>query len=376
MMEAARRWPSVLCSVLYKLLVAWAIAAHACPGGRALAVELTPPRTVVTDVQTVDSWCGKHRIIYTKNNILIWKDFIGGSETKLSPKNGMVRVRGCSADGRWLITESDGYFHEGGDPDCEPFSKYDLPRVLLWDAQQNRRYTIGRGHFNLDWSADGETLLYALRPFCGLEYDRRAWFRIPREVHDLQAIDLAKVFTDILPPQSEWRAQKRVGIARWIDAGRFIAQLADGAGHPLMDEIPSGAIVAVTLGSGRAASLRQLNPSQFRSSWKLTVEQLAAPASDEILRRAGCKIDASFNVMSCDKRRDPLIQDEDFRSRLPRMCDAEHKNEQLCKPGTSTVDVWRRGPYALVVRRGVDLERGDTGYVTDIFLLDTDSQER
>jgi len=64
------------------------------------ALELRPPRLVVSDVQLVDIWCGAHRIVYLKDDKLVWRDFLSDEQLVLSRKDEFALVRGCSADGR------------------------------------------------------------------------------------------------------------------------------------------------------------------------------------------------------------------------------------------------------------------------------------
>jgi hypothetical protein len=339
------------------------------------ALELKPPRLVVSDVQLIDIWCGEHRIVYLKNDSLVWRDFLSDEQLALSRKGDFTRVRGCSADGRWLLTENGGYHPEAHDPDCRPFWQEPLPRVMLWDSREKKGYTIGQGHFHLEWGPRGALLLHSLHPACDLERDRRAWFSLPPEFRDVQTIDVRGLLGRALLPKSGWDG-KRVGITRWLDANRFIAELANDDGDFITDSLAGGALVAVTLDSNALVDVRQLNPMGFVRSWSLPIPQAVSGDSDAMLKAAGCQIERDLNMMSCnDFRRVPGLQSEEIDSQLLRhFCEGGLKSEDVCGPDAGSLNRWRRGPYALLLR--AFSRPGDAGLNTEIFLIEINAGEK
>lgn len=342
-------------------------------GSTLQAMELRPPRLIVSDVQVFHGWCGVHHIVYLKDDILIWRDFLSRRQLVLSRKEEYVRILGCSADGRWLLIRNGGYFAEGHDPDCHPFRTSPLPRLILWDSQEYRSYLVGRGEYDFHWAPKDAVFLYHASAFCGLAGDRRSWFKLPPELRGIQALDVRQMLVNMLPPNNGWYGG-HIGINRWVSSERFIIELAkqelDGDG--VTDSIPGGAIVAVTLAGNDRTNLQQLNPPGFVPSWRLPIPQVGSGDSDALLKVVDCKIDDHLNAMYCDAPR--LLQDVHSEridpDLLGRLCEAGRNEVSMCKLNAASLRQSRRKPYTLAFRND------GTGGKFEIFLIETDVLEK
>lgn len=336
-------------------------------GSTPQAQELKPPRLIVSDVQLLHGWCGAHHIVYLKDDILFWRDFLSRRQLVLSRKEEYVRILGCSGDGRWLLTKNGGYATEVTDPDCRPFRTSPLPSLILWDIQEYRSYLVGRGEYDVEWAPKDAVLLYHTSAFCGLAGERRSWFKLPPGVKGIQAIDVRRMLVNALPPNSGWNG-RHVGINRWVGSERFIIELTKQEDDGITDSIASGAIVVATL----PGSVQQLNPSGFVPSWRLPIPQVGAGDSEALLKVADCKIDGRLNAMSCDDLR--LVRDvysgQIDPNLLGHLCEAGINNVSMCKLNAARLRSWRREPYALAFRSD------GTGGKFEIFLIETEALDK
>jgi hypothetical protein len=105
-----------------------------------------------------------------------------------------------------------------------------------------------------------------------------------------QAISAQAMIAKLLGPDSGWSDKGRIGIMSWYASDAFVAQLPHGQGDPLDDGTPGGAVVAVHHISGSDPKIEQLNPPEFKSTFKLAIPQVPPAASALILKAAFCTV--------------------------------------------------------------------------------------
>jgi hypothetical protein len=335
----------------------------------------------------IDNYCGNHAVTFesvtkTRKGI-VWLDVLTGKKTKLQFGLSTILLQ-CSPDSRWVLTEhdvgtvpsgDDPNFGEGGSGDCNEDDDGHLTRVVLWDTERGTHQVVGTGYMDFRWSPDGKLLIYRFRPFCNLESQPRNSFKLPAQVGEFQAISARDMIARLLGPNGGWRGKRRIGVMSWYAADAFVVQLPDGEGNPLDDSTPAGAIVAVHHISGSDAKIEQLNPSEFKSTFKFAIPQAPLAASALILQAGLCivlPIQDHPSVLSCNKPEDANLA-QVFQLDLTKYCQTLRVGdvEQFCASNPPPYS-WTRtvlGSTVLLFKHFSERSR-----VEDLFRMENDHE--
>jgi hypothetical protein len=305
-----------------------------------------------------------------------------GKKTKLQFGLSTLLLE-CSPDSRWVLTENDvgtapsddPNFGEGGSGDCNEHDDGHLTRVVLWDMNRGTHQVVGTGYMNFRWSPDGKWLLHRFRPFCNLESQPRNDFKLPSAITEFQAISARAMIAKLLGPNSGWPDKGRIGIMSWYASDAFVTQLPHGEGNPLDDGTPGGAVVAVHHISGSDAKIEQLNPPEFKSTFKLAIPQVPPAASALILKAAFCTVlggQDTPSFLSC--QRPDEIRWPGFELDLAKYCQTLRAGDvrQFCAP-TLPRDSWARmarGSTVLLLKPA----GGERSAGTDLFRMENDHE--
>src|SRR5262249_43747989 len=151
-------------------------------------------------------------------------------------------------------------------------------------------YHVGQGYFRFHW--EGRRLLYARSSECDFDLDTRTRLRLPPIASGLQLISVHDLVDAALKGRFSRPARRLINVFVSADDGRLLvhipekwAQSEEGSDTW---EAYDGAILLVTLNGSTSMQIVQVNPSEYRSSWKLDLPQLSASDSDQVLKSAAC----------------------------------------------------------------------------------------
>jgi hypothetical protein len=329
------------------------------------------PNLIAEHIQGGGPSCGDHALQILVDNQLIWVDFAkGGQKTRLS-SDPTARIMACSPDGRWVIMAVAGDFWSP--EDCPTPGKGALPILLLWDMVESNRRIVGEGVFEFGWNPRGDLLVYRAEPYCGLPEDKRAWLKLPEGIREFKALSVRGLAQHALNGVSGWVDNGLVGAFNWLDSDRLLVQLAEHA-TGIMDA-SLGAIVLITRDNDAAAKVEQLNPSKFRTSWKLAVPQIRASVSDEIVHNARCEAGGSEQIIECYDKFLQRGKSEGQAFRPERFCrDAGGGDaDRFCDYGGPKPPTWtrvRRGSYVHVVKT---VTHDNGGISQELYVVDNDA---
>jgi hypothetical protein len=88
----------------------------------------------------------------------------------------------CSPDGRWIVAKYLLY-EEGDSSKC----RKSLPKIVLWEANESRRYEVGQGYWDFWWAPNGLLLINSNAPACESERGQQTRFQLPPPAKDIRA---------------------------------------------------------------------------------------------------------------------------------------------------------------------------------------------
>jgi hypothetical protein len=345
----------------------------------ALLAVLQPPagnaqetvRLIAKDTPGIMGWCSEHAVYFAKPDPgLVWLNLATRQQQALQLDQSWARLPVCSPDGRWVVTQNGGTTKEGGDPSCDRPADTELPVLALWDMRYGRPYVIGKGFADVQWSPDGKVLLYRFRPYCDLERDSRNWFAIPQNLTAFQAVDVHALMRRMLPLQTGWRDQGRIGAMSWIGPGQFVVQLPVGEELPLQDLTPFGAIILVHMHDADPLFVEQLNLPGFEETWKLAIPQLSPPVPGFL--EPYCTLEEPKGLSCLEGgahagRTTGLLKPQ----QIAAFCGGAPTGDatEFCNPGGPVSWLWFRYKSTVLVQRNANY--GDYGH--DLFQIESDN---
>jgi hypothetical protein len=330
-------------------------------------------RLIAKDSLGLMGWCSEHAVYLDKPDPgLVWLDIATGQQRSLQLDKSWARLPACSPDGRWVITQNGGTTKEGGDPGCDPPADTELPVFALWDMRYGQSYVIGKGFADVQWSPDSKVLLHRFRPYCNLERDSRNWFALPRAVTAFQAVDVHTLIRHLLPPQSGWHDERRIGAMSWISSNEFVVQLPIGEELPLQDLTPFGAIVLVKMDGADPLFVQQLNLPGFRATWTLAIPQLP-PSADPYFLEPYCTYEKPEGVSCLEGNHKVGRETRQLTSQqLDAFCQARATGDvaEFCNaPGKVTWLLRNSYNSTVLVERLIDI---GGQYRSDLFQIESD----